>query len=95
MCPARTVSPDLQNALEAFPEDAALVLRLFLAESGFRSVCEDYRLALEGVIAFASMKGPEPRVEVEDYRRLVGELKAEMGKAIRAARGTIPPASSG
>lgn len=88
-----STNADLQSALSAFPEDAALVMSLFASDSNFRSVCEDYRLAQEGVAAFTPAPGAEPREEVHDYLRLVCELKVEVGHAIHAARGRMPPAS--
>lgn len=87
MSPAPASITDLSSALEVFPEDASLVRRLFLADRSFRSACEDYRLAREGLASFGRLQGDPPRPEVEDYRRLVRELEAEMRGMIRAAQG--------
>lgn len=84
---APAVSPDLTSALEAFPDLAPLVRRLFLADRSFRSACEDYRLAREGLAAFERLRGSEPRPEVDDYRRVLRELEAEMLHMIHAAQG--------
>ncbi|WP_137126311.1 hypothetical protein [Roseomonas sp. HF4] len=78
--------PDLESALDAFPEHAAFVRRLFLADRAFRSACEDYRLAREGLAAFGRLSNDTPRPEVADYQRLVRELEAEMRDMIHAAR---------
>lgn len=80
-------SRDLTKALDAFPDDAALVRRLFLADRFFRSACEDYRLAREGLDSFARMGREAPRPEVEEYRGVVLELEAEMRAMLGAARG--------
>lgn len=79
--------PDLVRALQAFPDDAALIRRLFLADHSFRSACEDYRLACEGLFAFERLSGDGPRPEVQDYQRVVRELETEMRGMIQAARG--------
>jgi hypothetical protein len=75
------------SALEAFPDHAPLVRRLFLADRSFRSACEDHRLALQGLAAFEQVRSGEPRPEVDDYRRVVRELQAEMRDMIMAAQG--------
>ncbi len=79
--------PDLASALDAFPEHAAFIRRLFLADRSFRSACEDYRLAREGLATFGRLACETPRPEVADYQRLVRELEAEMRNMIHAARG--------
>jgi hypothetical protein len=86
MPPAPAQSPDLASALDAFPDEAALVRRLFLADRAFRGACEDYRLAREGLESFERLRRDGPRPEVDDYRRLVLELEAEMRDMIRSAR---------
>ena len=79
--------PDLARAIAAFPEDVLLIRRLFLADRAFRSACEDYRLAREGLDAFARRQHDEPRPEIEEYQRLVRELEAELRDMINAVRG--------
>ncbi|WP_244408507.1 hypothetical protein [Roseomonas fluvialis] len=79
--------PDLASALAAFPEHVAFIRRLFLADRAFRSACEDYRLACEGLATFGRLACETPRPEVADYQRLVRELEAEMRSMIHAARG--------
>jgi hypothetical protein len=86
MPPAPAACPELTHALGAFPDHALLVRRLFLADPSFRSACEDYRLALEGLTAFQRARSGEPRPEVDDYRRVVRELEAEMRVMILAVR---------
>ncbi|PWS36076.1 hypothetical protein DFH01_12775 [Falsiroseomonas bella] len=78
--------PELACALESFAEEAPLVRRLFLADRAFRSACEDYRLALEGLAAFRRLPDGRQRAEFDDYQRVVRELEAEMRDMIRAAR---------
>lgn len=87
MPPAPAAYPDLMSVLEAFPDHAPLVRRLFLADRSFRGACEDYRLAREGLAAFQRLRAGAARPEVDDYRQLVHELEAEMRQMLHAARG--------
>lgn len=86
---APPTSPDLTRALDAFPGDALLIRRLFLADRSFRSACEDYRLARESLAAFERVQCDVPQPEIEDYQRVVRELEAEMRDMIRTARRRI------
>ncbi|MBP0463704.1 hypothetical protein J5Y09_07260 [Roseomonas sp. PWR1] len=80
-------SPELAIVLDVFPDEAPLVRRLFLADPAFRSACEDYRLARDGLESFERLRREGPRPEVEDYQRVVRELESEMRGMIRSARG--------
>jgi hypothetical protein len=61
--------PDLAMVLARFPAEARLIRRLFLADRTFRSACEDYRLAQDGLAAFERISAatlrsrgvPQPR----------------------------------
>ncbi|PWS35204.1 hypothetical protein DFH01_23150 [Falsiroseomonas bella] len=86
------VRSELDWVLARFPEDEALVRRLFLTQPAFRSTCEDYRLAREGLSTFEELAVSGPRAEVGEYRTLVRELEAELLAMFRAARdGASPP----
>ena len=52
--------------------------RLFLKDHGFRSVCEDYALAVETLARFESLPDAEYRTEIPEYRRLIRELEMEI-----------------
>lgn len=84
---ASAVPPDLARVIEAFPKDASLIRRLFLADLSFRGACEDYRLACESLEAFVRRRRGVACPEIEDYRRVVHELQAEIREMIRASRG--------
>lgn len=68
----------LDRVLARFPVKQGLARRLFLMDPAFRSTCEDYRLACEGLVAFELRAVEEPRAEVTEYRTLVQELEAEL-----------------
>jgi hypothetical protein len=81
--------PELATVLARFPAEARLIRHLFLADRAFRSACEDYRLAQDGLAAFEQLSAATPRREVEEYRTLVRELEAEI-LAMFAAEGSAP-----
>jgi hypothetical protein len=70
--------PELARILARFPQLRRLIRRRYLADQAFRGACEDYRLACEGLATFEGLATAAPRSEVEDYRRLVRELEAEI-----------------
>lgn len=70
-----------------------MIRRLFLADRSFRSVCEDYRIAREGLATFEALSALSPRSEVEEYRNIVRDLEAEIMATVRAFNAA--PASGG
>lgn len=64
-----------------------MIRRLFLADPTFRSVCEDYRLAAEALTAFRRRPDAATRPEIEDYRRVMAELEAEIAALVHSSRG--------
>jgi hypothetical protein len=90
---------ELVAVLSRFPAEARLIRQLFLADRAFRSACEDYRLAQDGLAAFERLSAATPRREVEEYRALVRELETEIlamvaagDPALRQAASRRPPA---
>jgi hypothetical protein len=77
---------DLEQALQRFPADAAVIRRLFLADPCFRSVCEDYRLASEALAGFRRRPDAETRPEIEEYCRVMAELEAEIAALVGSGR---------
>lgn len=77
--------PALHCALARFPGKERLARRLFLMNPTFRSVCEDYRLAREGLVTFEQLAATEPRAELLEYRTLVEELEAELLRMLAGA----------
>lgn len=83
----RVPLPELKLVLERFPRQALLVRQLFMADHSFRSACEDYRLACDGLAKFGTTSSAPPSGEVEEYRTLVGELEAEITAMFRRVDG--------
>ena len=84
-----TPRPELARVLERFPGEAQQIRQLFLADRAFRSACDDYRLACEGLATFERLSASAPRCEVEEYRTLVRELEAEI-MGMFAKSGGVP-----
>ncbi|WP_198376125.1 hypothetical protein [Neoroseomonas rubea] len=89
------VRSELDRVLARFPEHEALARHLFLTHPAFRSACEDYRLACEGLATFQRLAAHAPRPELGDYRRLVVELEAELRAMLRAADGVAGSRDTG
>jgi hypothetical protein len=79
---------DLEQALGRFPGDSVMIRRLFLADPGFRSLCEDYRLAAEALAGFRRRPDAAVRPEIGDYCRVMAELEAEIAALIQSKRKT-------
>ncbi|WP_137180717.1 hypothetical protein [Roseomonas sp. AR75] len=90
------IRSDLDWVLSRFPEKAALVRRLFETQPSFRSACEDYRLARQGLSAFEErLSASGPRAEIAEYRTLVSELESELLAMLSTAGdGTRPPGAA-
>ena len=71
-----TARSDLAHVLERFPEAANPIRRLFLADRGFRSVCEDYALARDALARFQAMPNAQQRPEVADYQTVIADLES-------------------
>ncbi|MDS9469813.1 hypothetical protein RGQ15_19835 [Paracoccus sp. MBLB3053] len=72
--------------IERFPQLSTAVRQLFLRDSEFRAICEDFSLALESLHRFEARPDAPMRTEVDDYRNLVRELEEELRRHIEADR---------
>ena len=84
-----TARSDLAHVLERFPEATILIRRMFLADRGFRSVCEDYALARDALARFQAMPNGQQRPEIADYLSVIADLESEIAAFVRNAGGTI------
>jgi hypothetical protein len=76
----------VSQLLERFPEDAALVARMFVESDGFRGMCEDLVLAKSTLVELESFqRGREP-TKIAEYRQLVADLEGEIAEAIKNAK---------
>lgn len=76
---------DLAAVLERFPEAAIPIRRMFLADRGFRSICEDYALARETLARFQAMPDAPQRPEIADYLSVIAGLEGEIIAFVRDA----------
>jgi hypothetical protein len=65
-------------AVGFFPDCALAVRRLYLKDEQFRSICEDLLLAQDSLRRFEGRNDAETRVEIEDLRNILQELKTEL-----------------
>lgn len=66
--------PAIQIVIEAHPEMASAVRRLYLADQSFRDLCQDFAAAQATLGGLATHPAHESRPEVVEYRRLVLDL---------------------
>ena len=86
MTKADIAKTGLAQATARFPEAAARLRRLALADPGFRDLCEDYGLARESLARFEARPDAAQRPEVTEYRSIVAELEGEIDRFLREAR---------
>lgn len=77
---------DIQQLLDFFPGDAALVVRLHSESAGFRGICEDLMLAHGALVRLESHQHERQPSEIAEYRQLVAELRSEILKALEECR---------
>lgn len=78
---------ELTQVLERFPDSAALIRRLVIADEHFASICEDYGLA---TATLAALREPPERrqdhAKIAEYALLVTDLEREVAEALRVNR---------
>jgi hypothetical protein len=74
----------MEALVRSLPASADQIRRRFWCDPEFRSVCEDYRDAVEMV---AKLKGQQPpdSVRAAEYDQLAGELLAEAKAMLQGA----------
>ena len=68
MARADIAQTGLAQAAARFPEAAARLRRLALADPGFRELCEEYGLARESLARFEARPDAAERPEISEYR---------------------------
>jgi hypothetical protein len=68
----------VDHVVERFPERMELILRLYLKDEQFRSMCEDLALSISSLRRFERRPDAHIRPEVDDYRALLRELEDEI-----------------
>ncbi|WP_237216559.1 hypothetical protein [Falsiroseomonas oryziterrae] len=92
MADKTAVQPELASVIARFPDREAMARYLFRTHPDFRSICEDYRLAADGVATFRKLAATAPRPELDEYLTLLRELEAELLSMFGAADAASPPA---
>jgi hypothetical protein len=83
------VRPDLALVLGRFPQVTLLIRQRFMADQGFRGLCEDYALARETLARFRTMPNAEQRPEIAEYVAIIADLENEIIVVVRDAGGYI------
>lgn len=73
----------IDHVTERFPELASPARKLYLRDDRFRSICEDLALAIGSLKSFEGRADAPLRPEIEDYRRVLSELDAELVAYLR------------
>ena len=74
----------LAEAIARFPDQAPLLRRLALKDQAFRSLCEDYALALASLARFEARSDAAKRPEIADYQMVIAELESEVARFLTA-----------
>lgn len=75
--------PELDLAIEMFPEMASAIRRAYLADPGFRELCADYALARATLKGFERRADVASRPEVAEYRDIISCLKTDIADWLR------------
>jgi hypothetical protein len=76
----------VKHVMDRFPADAELVLKCALESERFRSLCEDYALALEASRRLESLERPIVERRIADYRALMSDLEQEIQRTLQTRR---------
>jgi hypothetical protein len=85
MARADIAEAGLARAMERFPEAAATLKRLALADPEFRGICEEYALAQQSLAGFEARPDAAERPEISDYRTVIAELETEIDRFLKEA----------
>ena len=70
---------------KVFPERAEQVSLLAMRSDAFRSLCEEYGLAIEALDLLEARKLPQDAERIKEYRTLTAELQADLRRELAAA----------
>lgn len=83
MADADIARTGLAQAVTRFPEAAARLRGMALADPAFREICEEYALARESLARFEARSDAAERPEVGDFRSVIAELEGEIDRMLR------------
>jgi hypothetical protein len=79
---AASLTDVMSLVAERFPNQAAQALRLVGGSESFRSLCEDYALAIETLRRLEGMRRAADDRKLDDYRALAAELERELAERL-------------
>ncbi len=68
----------LGQIFKKFPNESVIAASLYYSQESFRSLCEDYSLALVTLASLKKMPDAPARTEVAEYQSIVSELESEI-----------------
>jgi crotonobetainyl-CoA:carnitine CoA-transferase CaiB-like acyl-CoA transferase len=77
---------DMNQLLERFPDDAALIALLLVQSEAFRNLCEDLILAKSALANLDRFQRQQQAAKIAEYRQLVAELENEIAEALDHAK---------
>ena len=77
---------DMNQLLERFPDDAALIARLLVQDDAFRNLCEDFVLAKSTLANLDTFQPRQQTTKIAEYGQLVAELGNEIAGALEHAK---------
>lgn len=80
--------PHIARIRRLFPERAEEIPRLVLANDAFRTICEDYGIALEALKGLELRNHPTDLEKIVEYRALIRDLEREIRDAL--SRSPLP-----
>jgi hypothetical protein len=84
-----SIVPHIARIRRLFPERAEEIPRLALRHDAFRTICEDYGMALEALRRLELRNHPMDLEKILEYRALIRDLEREL----REELGRIPIAA--
>jgi len=84
------ISALLRHVVDRYPARAALILRMATTDEEFRSLCEDYALAMNTLLRMEALDQKRIEHKIAEYRAIIDDLEREIGRALVEA-GEVKP----
>jgi hypothetical protein len=77
-----SIVPHIARIRRLFPERAEEIPRLALSSDAFRTVCEDYSMAVEALKGLEIRNHPMDLERILEYRALIRDLERDLREAL-------------
>jgi hypothetical protein len=77
-----SIVPHIARIRRLFPERAEDISRLALRNDAFRTICEDYGMALEALNGLEVRNHPLDLEKILEYRALIRDLERELREVL-------------